>query len=141
MSNSYRDLIVWQKAKQLAVEVYQLTDPFPIRERFGLSNQMRRAAVSVSSNIAEGQGRTTVGEFQQFLGYARGSLLELETQLEIAAELSYASKSDFQRIHNRSREVLFLLNRLISGVRNSKPDVADGTIAGVSKPPKHLKPY
>jgi four helix bundle protein len=79
MSHSYRDLLVWQKAKAFAVEIYQTTAKFPAVERFGLTSQLRRAAVSVPSNIAEGQGRMTRGEFQQFLGNARGSMLEVAT--------------------------------------------------------------
>ena len=84
MSHSYRDLIVWQEAKTLAVEVYRCSEAFPKHEIYGLTSQIRRSAVSIVSNIAEGQGRLTKGEFIQFLGHSRGSLLELLTQLEIA---------------------------------------------------------
>ena len=76
--HKYRDLIVWQKAKVLACVVYRVTECLPKPELYGLTSQMRRAAVSVASNIAEGQGRLTKGEFVQFLGHVRGSLLELE---------------------------------------------------------------
>ncbi|PYX33896.1 MAG: four helix bundle protein, partial [Acidobacteria bacterium] len=86
MSHNYKDLIVWQKAKMLAGNIYRTTETFPRNEVYGLTSQLRRAAVSVASNIAEGQGRLTKGEFQQFLGHSRGSLLELETQLSIATE-------------------------------------------------------
>ena len=79
MARSYRDLFVWQKAKAFAVEIYRTTDRFPKREIYGITSQLRRASVSVASNIAEGQGRLTAGEFKQFLGHARGSLLEAET--------------------------------------------------------------
>jgi four helix bundle protein len=71
---------VWQKAKAMAVDVYRVSESFPKAEMYGLTSQVRRAAVSVASNIAEGQGRLTKGEFTHFLGQARGSLLELETQ-------------------------------------------------------------
>ena len=81
MGHSYRDLIVWQKAKSLAVPVYQQTEALPKAETYGLTSQLRRAAISIVSNIAEGQGRLTSGEFQQFLGHSRGSLLELEPNL------------------------------------------------------------
>lgn len=89
MSESYRDLIAWQKAKALALELYICTRKFPKHEIYGLSSQMRRAAVSVPSNIAEGKGRRSRKELVQFLYRARGSLLELETQLCIAYELEY----------------------------------------------------
>jgi len=81
MARSYRDLLVWQKAKALAVRIYESTEQFPKAETYGLTSQIRRAAVSVPSNIAEGQGRLTPGEFLHFLGQARGSLLELDTQI------------------------------------------------------------
>jgi four helix bundle protein len=85
---SYRDLLVWQKAKVLAVHIYQATEQFPRNERYGLTSQIRRAAVSVASNIPEGQGRLTLGEFQHFVGQARGSLLELDSQVAIAYSLT-----------------------------------------------------
>ncbi len=91
---SYRDLVVWQKAIALVTDVYRCTRTFPKEEIYGLSAQLRRAAVSVPSNIAEGQGRVSTGEFRQFLGHARGSLLEVETQLEIARNLEYLSLQD-----------------------------------------------
>jgi four helix bundle protein len=84
MIHSFQDLQIWQKSIQLAVAVYRLTDGFPREERYGLRSQIRRSAVSIPSNIAEGQGRTNLGEFRQFLGIARGSNCELQTQLEIA---------------------------------------------------------
>jgi four helix bundle protein len=77
---SYKDLLVWQKGLRLVKMVYQLTAEFPTEERFGLISQMRRCAVSVPSNIAEGQSRRTAGEFVQFISHAEGSLAELETQ-------------------------------------------------------------
>ena len=76
---SYRDLVAWQKAMALVTNVYRYTEPFPKAEIYGLASQLRRAAVSIPSNIAEGQGRASTGEFKQFLGHARGSLLEVET--------------------------------------------------------------
>jgi four helix bundle protein len=93
VARSYRELFVWQKAKALAVRVYRETEHFPNREAYGLTSQMRRSAVSIASNIAEGQGRLTRGEFRHFLGIARGSLLELETQLAIAVDLEYLGSS------------------------------------------------
>ena len=122
MSHSYRDLLVWQRAKQLAVEVYRATESFPRSETYGITSQIRRAAVSVPSNIAEGQGRLSRGEFAQFLGNARGSLLELETQLEIAGDLSYLSQATQVQLQQHAYEVLGLLNRLLASLRaGSKP--------------------
>jgi len=89
MARSYRDLLVWRKAKALAVEIHRATDSFPRDQLYGLTSQLRRAAVSVASNIAQGQGRLTTGEFLHFLGQARGSLLELDAQLAIALDLEY----------------------------------------------------
>jgi len=82
----YKDLIVWQKGMQLAKQVYQLTQCFPTEEKFGLVSQMRRAAVSVPSNVAEGQARNTTGEFVQFVSHAEGSVAELDTQLRLSIE-------------------------------------------------------
>jgi four helix bundle protein len=84
---SFRDLIVWQRAIELSVAIYKPTASFPREEIYGLSSQLRRASVSIASNIAEGQGRCTPGEFHQILGIARGSNLEVQTQLVIAAKL------------------------------------------------------
>jgi four helix bundle protein len=89
---SFRNLTVWQRAVEMTLEIYKLTAAFPDSERFGLTNQLRRAAVSVASNIAEGYGRATRGEYVQFLGHARGSVSELETQLVIAGALGFGSK-------------------------------------------------
>jgi four helix bundle protein len=86
---SYRELKVWQRAIELSVAIYKLTAEFPKEELYGLTSQLRRAAVSVASNIAEGYGRGSKGEFRQFVGVARGSVLELQTQLVIATELSF----------------------------------------------------
>ena len=101
---SYQDLIVWQKAIDLVVQVYATTRTFPKDELYGLNSQMRRAAVSVPSNIAEGHSRASTGEFKQFLGHARGSLAELETQLTIAAKLGYLSTECNARLFGKSTE-------------------------------------
>jgi four helix bundle protein len=107
------------KAIDLVTHIYQDTASFPREEMFGLTSQIRRAAVSVPSNIAEGQGRLTSGEFCQFLGHARGSLYEAETQLEIAARLEYLPRLHVQRLLERSEEVSRMLNGLLSSL-NSK---------------------
>jgi four helix bundle protein len=90
---SFRDLRVWRSAMEFVVQVYRVTRAFPADERFGLTSQLRRAAVSVPSNIAEGHGRATVGEWLQFLGHARGSVFEVETQLLVAYRLGYVDRS------------------------------------------------
>ncbi len=91
---SYKELLVWQQAMELVSAIYRATKMFPREELYGLTSQLRRSAVSVPSNIAEGQGRATRGEFIQFLGHARGSLFEVETQLLIAGHLGYLSAGD-----------------------------------------------
>ncbi len=120
MARSYRDLIVWQKAKALALQIYQATEQFPRNEIYGLTSQIRRAAVSVPSNIAEGQGRLTLGEFQHFLGQARGSLLELDTQIAIALDLTYLKPERYESLDREIYQVLGLINRLIESLRKSK---------------------
>lgn len=114
VSSSFRELLVWQKAQRLAVHVCRVCKSFPKDELYGLTSQIRRAAVSVPSNIAEGQGRLTRGEFLQSLGHARGSLLELQTQLEIARDLEYLPDDKFKQLEQESFAVGGLLNRLIS---------------------------
>jgi four helix bundle protein len=118
MSHSYRDIVVWQEAKNLAVEVYRLSEKFPKQEIYGLTSQVRRAAISVVSNIAESQGRLTQGEFVQFLGHSRGSLLEVLTQLEISVELGYLNGEDFRILDSKAATVLRLLNGLLASMRN-----------------------
>ena len=114
MSDNYRDLIAWQKAKTLALNVYRFTRMFPREEIYGLSSQMRRAAVSVPSNIAEGKGRHSHKEFVQFLYHARGSLLELETQISIARDLLYIDLQVFERLESETQELGRILNGLIN---------------------------
>jgi four helix bundle protein len=116
MAQSYKDLIVWQKAMQLVTEIYRITEGFPREEIYGLISQLRRAAVSVPCNIAEGQGRLTKGEFQQFLGYARGSLLELETLIHVATNLNYLDTAQSNKLLCQSVEVGKILNGLLSSI-------------------------
>jgi four helix bundle protein len=120
MAYSYRELLVWQKAKSLAVDVYAITQDFPRTEIYGLTSQARRAAVSVVSNIAEGQGRLTSNEFLHFLGLARGSLHELEAQLTIAHDLTYIKPPEHAQIEKDLYGVLGLLNRLIEAIRRKR---------------------
>jgi four helix bundle protein len=104
-ARSFRELVVWQRSIQLATLIYRLTQSFPREELYGLTSQLRRAAVSVSSNIAEGQGRLSSGEFRQFLGVARGSNFELQTQLEIARQLGLAAGALIDEAELLSHEV------------------------------------
>ncbi|SRR5712692_5854554 len=115
MSSSFRDLRVWREAMKLAAETYRLTGEFPKHELYGLSQQMRRAAVSVPSNIAEGKGHRSDREFAHFLFHARGSLLELQTQVMIAEELEYLPKEKAQSILGLAAGV----GRSLSGLINS----------------------
>ena len=112
-SASYRDLIVWQKAKGVAVLVYRLTESFPKEEIYGLTSQMRRAAVSIASNIAEGQSRGSKKEFHHFLHIAFGSGAELETQFEIALALGKLKKGEYEEALGMLDEVMRMLNTLI----------------------------
>ena len=110
---SFRELMVWQRAIELAVVIYKLTYTFPHEEFYGLTSQLRRASLSIASNIAEGQGRCSPGEFRQFLGIAHGSNLEVQTQLVIAAKLDYGQPSLIADCDNLSFEVGRMLNGLM----------------------------
>jgi four helix bundle protein len=114
MSASYLDLKAWQKAMALTLDIYRCSRAFPKEEVYGLTSQLRRSAVSIPSNIAEGNGRHSQKELLQFLFRARGSLLELDTQLMIAKELGYLAETDFARLRSSSAEVGRMLNGLIS---------------------------
>mgnify|MGYP001617152300 CR=1 FL=1 len=107
--HKFKELLVWQKAVDLAVEIYKITKQFPTDERFGLTSQMNRSAVSVPSNIAEGAGRNTDGEFKNFLGIATGSSLELETQLIIANRLNIVNEEDFKQTSKGINEIQNML--------------------------------
>jgi len=119
VGESYRDLKAWQSAVALALNVYRVTKDFPREEVYGLSSQMRRSAVSAASNIAEGKGRFSQKELLQFLFRARGSLLELETQVEIASELCYLDESTMKGIMAKASESGRLLNGLIKVFQNN----------------------
>ena len=119
-ASSFRDLRVWQEAMKLTTEVYKGTADFPRHELYGLSQQIRRAAVSVPSNIAEGKGHRSDREFVRFLLHARGSLLELQTQLLIAEELEYLRKDEGLRLLAMAEGV----GRALSGLINSMSEKA-----------------
>jgi four helix bundle protein len=112
MAESFKELVVWQRAIQMTVAVYACTAEFPDSEKFGLINQLRRAAVSVASNIAEGYGRRTRGEYLQFLGHARGSICEVETQLYIARSLQFGSDEALRTAESLCGECSRMLNVL-----------------------------
>jgi four helix bundle protein len=112
MSKGYRDLRVWQQAMVLAQSVYEATKAFPAEERFGLTAQMRRAAVSIPSNIAEGRGRGTDAELIRFCSIAYGSLMELETQAELADRLGFLPRESLDVIASGCAEVGRMLNAL-----------------------------
>ena len=116
---SYRDLIVWQRAMVLAERIYEVTRPFPKEETYGLTSQMRRAAVSIASNIAEGQARHGRGELLQFLGYALGSLAELGTQITLSTRLGLLSPDVGESLADLIAEVGRLLNALRNSLRAS----------------------
>jgi len=115
MAQSFRELTVWQRAMQLTVAVYRMSQGFPREEQYGLTNQIRRAVVSIPSNIAEGQGRSSAGEFRQFLGIACGSNCEVQTQLEIARALNFGNPKLIDEAEALSNEV----RKMLFGILNS----------------------
>ncbi len=117
MNSSHRNSVAWQKGMELAALIYKVTQSFPVDERFGLTNQLRRAAVSISSNIAEGKGRLSTGEFIQFLGIARGSTLEVQTQLELASMLGFGDKRGLVEAESLALEELKILNASLATLR------------------------
>jgi four helix bundle protein len=114
---SYRDLIVWQKSIDLVKKIYLLTQVFPREEQYGLTNQMRRCAVSIPSNIAEGYGRNSTGDYKRFLQIAAGSLYELQTQIEISFQLKYLEENSFTSINALCTEIDKMLYALIQKIK------------------------
>jgi four helix bundle protein len=112
--HGHRDLIAWQKAMELVTNIYRASRAFPKDEMYGLTSQLRRSAVSVPSNLAEGHGRTSRADFHRFIAQARGSLLEVETQLEIARNLGYLPQSTATTLLSEASEV----GRIINGLRS-----------------------
>jgi four helix bundle protein len=115
---SYRDLIVWQKAMKLVTDIYKITRSFPSEELYALTSQLRRSAVSIPSNIAEGYGRQSTAEYRRFLYIAVGSTYELQTQIEIAANLNYLSSEMFGNLCNTAKEIELMLLSLIRKLTN-----------------------
>ncbi len=114
---TFRDLIVWQKSISFVTEIYKMTNAFPKEEQFSLTNQLRRAAISIPSNIAEGFGRHTRKEYIRFLQIAIGSTFELQTQIEIAKNLNFISQENFSRVFELSREIERMLSSLITKLK------------------------
>ena len=119
MGQSYRDLIAWQKGTELVTKIYVATRAFPRDELYGLTGQLRRAAVSVPSNIAEGQARFSPRDFHRFLSHARGSLVEIETQLLIAENLTYLTARQVRDLLDTCAELGRILNGLIASIREA----------------------
>ena len=120
MIRNFRDLIVWRKAMQLVTDIYFITRKFPEYEIYGLTSQLRRCAVSLPSNIAEGYGRKSTNDYIRFLKIARGSLFEIQTQLEISLNLEYITKKTYNHIDEQSKEIERMLNSLIIKIGNAK---------------------
>jgi len=118
MVQSFRDLQVWQRAVQLSIAIYRLTKELPREEIYGLPSQIRRSAVSVPSNIAEGQGRLGTGEFKQFLGIARGSNFEVQTHLEIARALGFGDSKLLDETEGLSHEVGKMIHGILESLGN-----------------------
>lgn len=116
----FKDLIVWEKGHSLVLMLYKVTSNFPVSEQFGLTNQLRRASVSVTSNIAEGFSRQSIKEKIQFYYMAHGSLSELENQVQIARDIGYISKAEYETINNLCFETGKLLNSLIKSTNSRK---------------------
>ncbi len=117
---SYKELDAWKLSMELAQKIYEITRDFPARETYGLSSQMQRAAVSVPSNIAEGSGRNSRKEFVQFIYHSRGSLLELETQLELSRMLGYLHEEKYSETAKLITRVHRIINGLIFSLKNSR---------------------
>lgn len=110
--NRFKELVVWQKAIELAIDIYELTRTFPSEERFGLVTQMNRSAISIPSNIAEGAGRNSKKEFSHFLGVASGSASELETQLIICSKLKIGKSSEKESLSQKINSIQNMIHRL-----------------------------
>ena len=117
--NTYRDLIVWQKSMTFVTEVYLMTKCFPSSENFGLISQIRRSAISIPSNIAEGYGRKSTGDYIRFLQIAVGSLFEIQTQIEIAFNLLYIDKITFNNSLDKTSELDRMLSSMIAKIKGN----------------------
>jgi four helix bundle protein len=114
---TFRDLLVWQKSMPFVTEIYKVSKSFPKEETFGLTAQLRRSAVSIPSNISEGYGREGVKDYLRFLNIAIASLFELQTQIEIAYNLGYIKKEEFENLYELSREIERMLSSFIRSIK------------------------
>jgi four helix bundle protein len=128
---NYKEFEVWQKSKKLTIDLCKATEGFPRNEQFGLTSQTRRAAVSVTANIAEGWGRGSTREYVQCLLIARGSLMELDTHLIIADELNYLQSGHATKFQTQIASVGQMLNRLIQALRARRPTQRTTPVAGL----------
>ena len=121
----YKELIVWQKSMDLTVEIYRLTKNLPKEEIYGLTNQLRRAAVSIPSNIAEGNARLSTKDYMRFLSIARGSSAEVETQLILCVRLDYLTQEDIEAALSLLSEIERMLNSMITKLREKEKNIRD----------------
>jgi len=119
---TYRDLIVWQKSMSLVLKLYTETKAWPKEEVYGLTSQIRRSAISIPSNIAEGYGRNSTGDYVRFLQIASGSLYEFQTQLEISFQLGYLNEEKYVEVNSLSIEIEKMLSSLISKLKNAQKE-------------------
>ena len=116
--STFRDLLIWQKSMNFVTQIYQETESFPDSEKYGLVSQIRRSAVSIPSNIAEGYGRNSDGDFQRFLNISMGSLFEIQTQLQIAQNLEYLDTTENERLFDLSREIERMMSSFIRSIQS-----------------------
>ncbi len=113
MIKTFRDLKIWQQSMKLVTEIYRATSSFPEEEKYGLTSQLRRSSVSIPSNISEGFGRNSQGDFKRFVNISMGSLFELQTQIEVAKNLEFISKEIFENLYDNSREIVRMMSSFI----------------------------
>lgn len=118
--NTFRGLFVWQKSMTFVTDIYQLTTTFPKEEIYGLTSQIRRSSISISSNIAEGYGRDGDNDYLRFLNISMSSLFEIQTQLEISFNLKFITENQFNKIHGDSREIERMLSSFIRKIKDRK---------------------
>jgi four helix bundle protein len=117
---TFRELIVWQKSMDYVTEIYKISKSFPVEENFGLTSQMRRCSISIPSNISEGYGRDGLNDYIRFLNIAISSLFELQTQIEIAFNLKYIKKKEFDILFSSSREIERMLSSFIRSLKSKR---------------------
>lgn len=116
MIKTYEDLLIWQYSMELVTDIYRVTSCYPESEKFGLTSQLRRASISIPSNIAEGFGRNSSGDFKRFLNIAMGSLFEQQTELRISLNLQFIDQDTFNHLYNKSREIERMMSAFIKKI-------------------------